>query len=157
MKAVHVQQKVHKSTGVREHKISKKPQEEKDEMIELFNLLKEIVPTIPHNKKLSKVEILQHVIDYILDLQSALDGHPMVAPVQRLTVPNRTPLGEYQSVENTYKTILENCSLEHTSQHTEKYPLLTRDICESRSVSCWDKHDVHRNNILLLQIPKEWF
>uniref|UniRef100_A0A8C6EYF5 DNA-binding protein inhibitor ID-4 n=1 Tax=Marmota marmota marmota TaxID=9994 RepID=A0A8C6EYF5_MARMA len=35
-----------------------------------------LVPTIPPNKKVSKVEILQHVIDYILDLQLALETHP---------------------------------------------------------------------------------
>ena len=34
------------------------------------------MPTIPPNKKVSKVELLQHVIDYILDLQLALETHP---------------------------------------------------------------------------------
>ncbi|XP_046313084.1 lysyl oxidase homolog 1-like, partial [Marmota monax] len=38
--------------------------------------LRRLVPTIPPNKKVSKVEILQHVIDYILDLQLALETHP---------------------------------------------------------------------------------
>ncbi|XP_048406038.1 DNA-binding protein inhibitor ID-1 [Stegostoma tigrinum] len=38
-----------------------------------YTKLKELVPTLPQNKKVSKVEILQHVIDYIWDLQLELD------------------------------------------------------------------------------------
>uniref|UniRef100_A0A8C2JQL1 Inhibitor of DNA binding 2b n=1 Tax=Cyprinus carpio TaxID=7962 RepID=A0A8C2JQL1_CYPCA len=38
--------------------------------------LKELVPSLPQNKSVSKMEILQHVIDYILDLQIALDQNP---------------------------------------------------------------------------------
>ena len=32
-----------------------------------------MVPHIPVNRRMSKVEILQHVIDYIQDLESALE------------------------------------------------------------------------------------
>ncbi|XP_028909246.1 DNA-binding protein inhibitor ID-4 [Ornithorhynchus anatinus] len=46
------------------------------DMNDCYSRLKKLVPTIPPNKKVSKVEILQHVIDYILDLQLALDTHP---------------------------------------------------------------------------------
>uniref|UniRef100_A0A287CXK2 DNA-binding protein inhibitor ID-4 n=1 Tax=Ictidomys tridecemlineatus TaxID=43179 RepID=A0A287CXK2_ICTTR len=35
-----------------------------------YSLLRRLVPTIPPNKKVSKVEILQHVFNYILDLQA---------------------------------------------------------------------------------------
>lgn len=34
--------------------------------------LKELVPYMPKNKKLSKLEVIENVIDYICDLQSAL-------------------------------------------------------------------------------------
>ncbi|KAM7245914.1 hypothetical protein CapIbe_002212 [Capra ibex] len=43
-----------------------------------YSKLKELVPGIPQNKKVSKMEILQHVIDCILDLQIALDSHPTI-------------------------------------------------------------------------------
>ncbi|XP_065097555.1 DNA-binding protein inhibitor ID-1 [Paramisgurnus dabryanus] len=43
------------------------------DMNSCYSKLKELVPTIPTNKKASKVEILQHVIDYIWDLQVELD------------------------------------------------------------------------------------
>ncbi|XP_020842488.1 DNA-binding protein inhibitor ID-4 [Phascolarctos cinereus] len=46
------------------------------DMNDCYSRLKKLVPTIPPNKKVSKVEILQHVIDYILDLQLALETHP---------------------------------------------------------------------------------
>lgn len=43
-------------------------------MNDCYSKLKELVPSIPQNKSVSKMEILQHVIDYILDLQIALDS-----------------------------------------------------------------------------------
>lgn len=38
--------------------------------------LKDLVPFMPKNRKLSKLEVIQHVIDYICDLQMALETHP---------------------------------------------------------------------------------
>ncbi|XP_069740399.1 DNA-binding protein inhibitor ID-1 isoform X2 [Narcine bancroftii] len=52
-----------------------------------YSKLKELVPTLPQNKKVSKVEILQHVIDYIWDLQLELDDQ-----TSGNTAPSRTPL-----------------------------------------------------------------
>ena len=43
-------------------------------MNDCYTKLKELVPSLPQNKSVSKMEILQHVIDYILDLQIALDS-----------------------------------------------------------------------------------
>jgi hypothetical protein len=42
----------------------------------LLSRLSELVPNVPRNKKLSKLEIIQYVIDYIYDLQLALESHP---------------------------------------------------------------------------------
>ncbi|KAM9403892.1 DNA-binding protein inhibitor ID-4 [Salvelinus alpinus] len=68
-----------------------------DDMNHCYSRLKRLVPTIPRDKKVSKVEILQHVIDYILDLQLALETHPSLLKQQTGTCPpspasNRTPL-----------------------------------------------------------------
>lgn len=41
--------------------------------------LKDLVPFMPKNRKLSKLEVIQHVIQYICDLQTALDTHPGVS------------------------------------------------------------------------------
>ncbi|XP_078069302.1 DNA-binding protein inhibitor ID-2-like [Mustelus asterias] len=61
-------------------------------MNDCYSKLKELVPSIPQNKKVSKIEILQHVIDYILDLQIALDTHPSIVLHQGQNSPSRTPL-----------------------------------------------------------------
>ncbi|XP_066530253.1 DNA-binding protein inhibitor ID-2a [Hoplias malabaricus] len=48
-------------------------------MNDCYSKLKELVPSIPQNRSVSKMEILQHVIDYILDLQLALDSHAAIS------------------------------------------------------------------------------
>ncbi|XP_062871505.1 DNA-binding protein inhibitor ID-1-like [Trichomycterus rosablanca] len=61
------------------------------DMNSCYSKLKELVPTLPTNKKASKVEILQHVIDYIWDLQVELDS-PCMGLQQQGTAGARTPL-----------------------------------------------------------------
>lgn len=38
--------------------------------------LQDLVPFMPKNRKISKLEVIQHVIDYICELQTALETHP---------------------------------------------------------------------------------
>ena len=61
------------------------------DMNNCYSKLKELVPTLPTNKKASKVEILQHVIDYIWDLQVELDEPEKSRQLSVSNVP-RTPL-----------------------------------------------------------------
>lgn len=61
------------------------------DMNSCYSKLKELVPTLPTNKKASKVEILQHVIDYIWDLQVELDEPEKSRQHTASSVP-RTPL-----------------------------------------------------------------
>ncbi|XP_060938391.1 DNA-binding protein inhibitor ID-2a [Limanda limanda] len=65
-------------------------------MNDCYSKLKELVPSIPQNKSVSKMEILQHVIDYILDLQIALDSSVALSslhhPARPGQAPGRTPL-----------------------------------------------------------------
>ncbi|XP_061651621.1 DNA-binding protein inhibitor ID-3 [Phyllopteryx taeniolatus] len=44
------------------------------DMNDCYSRLAALVPSIPRNKTVSQVEILQHVIDYIFDLQIALEA-----------------------------------------------------------------------------------
>ncbi|XP_032817410.1 DNA-binding protein inhibitor ID-2-like [Petromyzon marinus] len=53
------------------------------DMKNCYSKLKELVPSIPQGRKVSQMEILQHVIDYILDLQLALETHPAVVQKQQ--------------------------------------------------------------------------
>uniref|UniRef100_A0A8C3K7R9 Inhibitor of DNA binding 2 n=4 Tax=Charadriiformes TaxID=8906 RepID=A0A8C3K7R9_9CHAR len=104
MKAFSPVRSVRKNGGLSEHNLgisrSKTPVD--DPMSLLYNMndcyskLKELVPSIPQNKKVSKMEILQHVIDYILDLQIALDSHPSIVSLHHQrpgqNPSSRTPL-----------------------------------------------------------------
>ncbi|XP_059614055.1 protein extra-macrochaetae [Phlebotomus argentipes] len=64
--------------------------------------LKDLVPFMPKNRKLSKLEVIQHVIDYICDLQSALEMHPAVntfdaaAALNQPTAKHSTPVSPRQ-------------------------------------------------------------
>ncbi|XP_061543801.1 DNA-binding protein inhibitor ID-1 [Phycodurus eques] len=62
------------------------------DMNSCYSKLKELVPTLPTNKKASKVEILQHVIDYIWDLQVELDEPERSRAHQPGAAQARTPL-----------------------------------------------------------------
>lgn len=50
------------------------------DMRDCYSRLKELVPSLPQDRSVSNMEILQHVIDYILDLQIALDSSPPPPP-----------------------------------------------------------------------------
>lgn len=59
--------------GIKQEKLMKPKHEDSTEMQQCFSKLKELVPSVPKDIKLSKTQLLQHVIDYILDLESTLD------------------------------------------------------------------------------------
>lgn len=76
--------------------------------------LKELVPHMPKNRKVSKLEVIQHVIDYICDLQTALEqNHPShrrrnrslsdaaASILASTTSTHRQPLGLLASIPNT--------------------------------------------------------
>ena len=75
------------------------------EMQACFTKLKDLVPTVPLDKKISRVALLQHVIDYILDLETTLEFHPAVLPptphlVQATS--DRKPLAENTQLNTCY-------------------------------------------------------
>ncbi|KAH6923011.1 hypothetical protein HPB50_020653 [Hyalomma asiaticum] len=65
-----------------------------EEMHVLLGKLQELVPNMPRDRKLSKLEIIQNVIDYILDLEIALERHPANFSSRASPAgPARQPLG----------------------------------------------------------------
>lgn len=62
-------------------------------MNDCYSKLKELVPSIPQNKSVSQVEILQHVIDYIFDLQIALEAEDTATPEMVLSIKVRGDAG----------------------------------------------------------------
>jgi len=60
-------------------KITKQKRDVENEEIQAYlSKLKELVPFMPKNRRLSKLEVIQYVIDYICDLQHALETHPSI-------------------------------------------------------------------------------
>uniref|UniRef100_A0A182NHD3 BHLH domain-containing protein n=1 Tax=Anopheles dirus TaxID=7168 RepID=A0A182NHD3_9DIPT len=59
---------------------------ENDEIKLYLSKLRELVPFMPKNRKLTKLEVIQNVIDYICELQNALDSHPAVNSFDSLAV-----------------------------------------------------------------------
>lgn len=126
-----------------------------EEMQVYFSKLKELVPFMPRNRKLSKLEIIQYVIDYICDLQLALEAHPAshhhhhhshpyhhrshvnggvsVSPPPSLaSPPNRQPLGVIANV--TPNTTLSNTCAAQEANH-DKLPSHLEEV-NTRPVSC---------------------
>ncbi|CAG9761431.1 unnamed protein product [Ceutorhynchus assimilis] len=103
-------------TAVAAGKITKTKQKDvENEEIQMYlSKLKDLVPFMPKNRKLSKLEVIQHVIDYICDLQCALD-QPTVNTFDAQTVLSqkksqtavspRQPLG----IRQNPNTILSPC------------------------------------------------
>lgn len=60
-------------------RISRHRDGENAEIQMYISKLKDLVPFMPKNRKLSKLEVIQNVIQYICDLQTALDGDSSVS------------------------------------------------------------------------------
>ncbi|KAL1517735.1 hypothetical protein ABEB36_001466 [Hypothenemus hampei] len=96
--------------------VKNKQKDVENEEIQMYlSKLKDLVPFMPKNRKLSKLEVIQNVIDYICDLQCALETHPGVNGFDAQTVLSqkksqtavspRQPLG----VRQTPNKILSPC------------------------------------------------
>lgn len=81
-----------------------KPKLDDGEMAACFLKLKELVPSIPHDKKITKTQLLQHVIDYIYDLELSLDYQPVV-----FSSTPREPLTEKNTSNTMEVIIIVNC------------------------------------------------
>lgn len=67
------------SGGVQAGRVHRPRRDIENEEIQMYlSKLKDLVPFMPKNRKLSKLEVIQYVIDYICELQYALDTHPSV-------------------------------------------------------------------------------
>jgi hypothetical protein len=114
-----------------ENKVTKKAADAlmQEEMQELLAKLKDLVPNMPKNKKLSKLKIIQYVIDYIFDLQTALESHPAAAGLQNnnnCINNNRSHLNHNSSSPTSQMITSSNSSSPVVSS---RQPLSTISIC----------------------------
>ncbi|XP_033644861.1 DNA-binding protein inhibitor ID-2-like [Asterias rubens] len=118
-------------------------------MHDCYEKLKQLVPTIPKNKKITRVEILQHVIDYIQDLQSALESHNInMRTTQVLPGASRTPFTTLTPQQNLGDMLsgladLENCdwqktllSLTSAARGTKLHPYETPESSPESMSAC---------------------
>ncbi|KRT86369.1 HLH domain containing protein [Oryctes borbonicus] len=128
------------NSGVTAGRITKHKKDIENEEIQMYlSKLKDLVPFMPKNRKLSKLEVIQHVIDYICELQSALETHPAVnafdaaaALSQKKSqgaISPRQPLG----VRTSPNTILAPCEAPTLQHITTPEKLSPQD---GRPVSC---------------------
>ncbi|XP_015369647.1 PREDICTED: protein extra-macrochaetae [Diuraphis noxia] len=69
------------STGpaVTSGRVQRKRGDLEDEKIQKYlSKLKDLVPLIPKDKRISRLEVIHHVIDYICDLEDMLENHRSV-------------------------------------------------------------------------------
>lgn len=66
-----------------------------------YEMLRKMVPCIPLGRQLSRVEILQNVIDYIQDLQNALESQSASLRTATTTRARRRPLTSISLNKNT--------------------------------------------------------
>lgn len=66
------------------------------DMNDCYSRLKALVPSIPQNKSVSQMEILQHVIDYIFDLQIALEAEDRVLALKTAELSHTFPTEDEQ-------------------------------------------------------------
>lgn len=94
------------------------------DMNDCYCKLMELVPSIPQNRKVSKMEILQHVIDYIFDLQIALESQQQDpensnasgSSILTLQRPELSSDGESLSLCHWLKRCAFNSPLQHRSE-----------------------------------------
>lgn len=105
---------------------------ENAEMKMYLSKLKDLVPFMPKNRKLSKLEIIQHVIDYICDLQSELETHPEINNFDAATALSLTNgshhitahMDDSVSMEERLAAHLQGSTTPHSGQ--VRQPLATR-------------------------------
>lgn len=110
-------------------------------MSDCYSKLKELVPSIPQNKKVSKMEILQHVIDYILDLQIALDSHPSIVSLHHPrmgTASTRTPLTTLNTDISILTLQVRGCV--HAPCCLILVPASHSTLCMLPALSSWSLH-----------------
>uniref|UniRef100_A0A1L8DAN8 BHLH domain-containing protein n=1 Tax=Nyssomyia neivai TaxID=330878 RepID=A0A1L8DAN8_9DIPT len=112
--------------GISNGRVSRHRDGENAEIQMYLSKLKDLVPFMPKNRKLSKLEVIQHVIDYICDLQSALETHPAVntfdaaAALNQPTTKHSTPVSPRQplGVRPSPNTILTTTGTNSSTNET---------------------------------------
>lgn len=102
------------ATGVANGRVNKNRDGENAEIQMYLSKLKDLVPYMPKNRKISNFEVIRYVIDYICDLQNALDTNPAV---------NSFDAAAAIAGENM---LADQEQLQHAAPHSPRQPLGVR-------------------------------
>lgn len=126
---------------------------ENEEVQMYLSKLRDLLPFKPRGRRLSKLEVIQNVIDYICDLQSALEAHPTAAGAAGAfdaaavlsrgsnvqngpqTSTTRQPLGVRSSTPNTILGSSTSHMMDHSNTSTSSSLSLTNSSTHSQSPS----------------------
>ena len=94
--------------------------QEKKELLEYFQKLQVLVPSLPKTGKIPKLDIIEHVINYIKKLESDLIDHPMIQVLEN----NAYISGLLQSMgpEFDISHLFPNRGLPNNPSHTSPSP-----------------------------------
>jgi len=97
---------------------------ENAEMKMYLSKLKDLVPFMPKNRKLSKLEIIQHVIDYICDLQTELETHPEINNFDAASALNAVVATQQQHQQQEYDNeVAERLAVDQHQQQQQQQQL----------------------------------
>lgn len=132
--------------GARHHR--QRSDSENVEIQMYLSKLKDLVPFMPKNRKLSKLEVIEHVIDYICDLQLALETHPMAGH-------NATPFEDYlnNNMDSEHQHKADDASEDSQSVAVSgsRQPLGVRPTSPNKIVEPSGHHHHHADLMFLQQ------
>ncbi|KAL3247105.1 hypothetical protein MRX96_057242 [Rhipicephalus microplus] len=109
MKVQTEQEQVISLTKVAKGRVSREEVNQGGAIQGLLDKLKDLVPNMPRSKKLTKLEIIQNVIDYILDLEIALEAHPTnLSTSSSPPATTRQPLGALPAANSITNALSED-------------------------------------------------
>ncbi|XP_049276215.1 protein extra-macrochaetae [Rhipicephalus sanguineus] len=104
----------------------------------LLDKLKDLVPNMPRSKKLTRLEIIQNVIDYILDLEIALEAHPTQLSSSAPAVSTRQPLGVLPPANNSATNALSEDEVTHAEKVIRHFAALAPAVASTNAISSLD-------------------
>lgn len=104
----------------------------------LLDKLKDLVPNMPRSKKLTRLEIIQNVIDYILDLEIALEAHPTQLSSSAPAVSTRQPLCVLPPANNSATNALSEDEVTHAEKVIRHFAALAPAVASTNAMSSLD-------------------
>lgn len=140
-------------SAVANGRVSRTAREGENAEIQMYiSKLKDLVPIIPKRKRLSKLEVIQYVIDYICELQSALETNPAAGEFDATAALNGLQMENQQFQTNQLPV----------QPHSPRQPLGVRPnpntvVCPQQSQPQYNSTDLISTNIHTVIITNNFY